>query len=228
MDLSSMRSKHRCAFTIVEVLVVVAVVTILSALILTVLGSSRGRARQSACSENLRQVFLAYGVYCQDHGGELQGSPLSILPIAAYAKSASIFSCPADNIQVPRRNGGWDSMVTDHLDESPPSTHKISYPYIRHTEPGNKMPFWSWYAESPRVGIFGCFWHADEHPSLAGHPMRADVIGKANGPVIRVHGDGHVSRYSPASSPAHRHTGINLYHVFYSPNSPKWVVSGED
>jgi prepilin-type N-terminal cleavage/methylation domain-containing protein/prepilin-type processing-associated H-X9-DG protein len=53
-------------FTLVELLVVMALVTLLAAILLPVLGAARERARQSACLSNLRQIGQAQLLYAQD------------------------------------------------------------------------------------------------------------------------------------------------------------------
>ncbi|MCE9554836.1 MAG: prepilin-type N-terminal cleavage/methylation domain-containing protein [Planctomycetes bacterium] len=53
-------SDHRFAFTLVELLVVIAVIVILIALLLPTLGMARGNARQRQCASNQRQIFSAW------------------------------------------------------------------------------------------------------------------------------------------------------------------------
>ncbi|MCE9547394.1 MAG: prepilin-type N-terminal cleavage/methylation domain-containing protein [Planctomycetia bacterium] len=52
--------KSRRGFSLVELLVVIAVIVILVALLLPAIGASRSRARQSQCASNQRQVWLAW------------------------------------------------------------------------------------------------------------------------------------------------------------------------
>ena len=53
-------------FTIIELLVVVAIIAILAAMLLPVLGRSREMARRIACGSNLRQVLLALTAYADE------------------------------------------------------------------------------------------------------------------------------------------------------------------
>jgi len=62
-----MRGRH--GFTLVELLVVMAVLAVLAAFLLPVLARAREQARQSSCLSHLRQLGLAQGLYLQDWDG---------------------------------------------------------------------------------------------------------------------------------------------------------------
>ena len=51
------------AFTIIELLVVVAIISILAALLLPVMGEARAMARSATCISNLRQLGVALNIY---------------------------------------------------------------------------------------------------------------------------------------------------------------------
>lgn len=57
---------HR-AFTLVELLVVIAVIGILAALLLPVLSSAKEKARRARCVNNLRQIGLGMTMYANDN-----------------------------------------------------------------------------------------------------------------------------------------------------------------
>ncbi len=59
-----------CAFTLVELLTVIAVIAILAALLLPVLNKSQMRAKRIWCESNQKQVGLAFHVFANDHGGK--------------------------------------------------------------------------------------------------------------------------------------------------------------
>lgn len=63
-------------FTLVELLVVVAIIGILLSLLLPALQSARAASRRSACQSNLRQLVLAMTAYL-DRGGERAKFPLT-------------------------------------------------------------------------------------------------------------------------------------------------------
>lgn len=91
------------AFTLVELLVVIAVIAILASLILPALARAKARAQGSFCLNNTRQLVFAWMVYADEHNGQL-----------AYnlAKSARITTAvPA--VGGPSMSANWVNNVLD-------------------------------------------------------------------------------------------------------------------
>ena len=70
------------AFTLVELLVVISVITLLIGILLPVLGKARQASQQAVCASNLKQFGVGYQMYCDGNRGWLpqkgpDGSALS-------------------------------------------------------------------------------------------------------------------------------------------------------
>lgn len=98
------------AFTLIEMLVVSAIIAILAALLLPVLNRAKHAAQQSVCVSNVRQLNLAVHMYADEHGNELRAltnrdaiyvsykeSVLPYLGRSVNQTNDALFACPADD-----------------------------------------------------------------------------------------------------------------------------------
>ncbi len=64
----------RSAFTLVELLVVIAIIAILIAILLPVLAGVKRRAQSTGCASNVRQIYMALAIFASDNKGHLPRS----------------------------------------------------------------------------------------------------------------------------------------------------------
>jgi prepilin-type N-terminal cleavage/methylation domain-containing protein/prepilin-type processing-associated H-X9-DG protein len=99
-------AKNR-AFTLIELLIVMAIISLLAALLFPVFAKARDKARQTACTNNLKQIYLGYRMYAQDYDSQFpaevlgnsqtravddpQSAPALLFP---YTKNNQIWVCP--------------------------------------------------------------------------------------------------------------------------------------
>jgi prepilin-type N-terminal cleavage/methylation domain-containing protein/prepilin-type processing-associated H-X9-DG protein len=63
--------KRQQAFTLIELLMVIATIAILASILLPVVAKGPARARQTKCLSNLRQVGVGFLTWAHDHEGHL-------------------------------------------------------------------------------------------------------------------------------------------------------------
>jgi prepilin-type N-terminal cleavage/methylation domain-containing protein len=106
---------NRAAFTLLELLIVIAIIAGLAALLLSVLARTRQHSLSVPCTSNLHQLQLAWKIYVEDYEGEY---PSMIGQIFPYVRNKQVFVCPLDHF------GGASPHATRRL-SSP-----VSYFYL--------------------------------------------------------------------------------------------------
>jgi prepilin-type N-terminal cleavage/methylation domain-containing protein/prepilin-type processing-associated H-X9-DG protein len=66
--------RFHTAFTLIELLIVIAIIAILAAMLLPVLSKAKARATAIECQGNLKQLQLAWQMYANDHADFIPGN----------------------------------------------------------------------------------------------------------------------------------------------------------
>ena len=118
------------AFTLVEMLVVIAIIAVLAGLLLPVIGKAKEQGRSVACLSNLRQVGLALQLYTQDNENKMpfiydalistnltvitNQPPTIDVVLTNHLGSPKILLCPSDRKDLFARTGSsysWNSLI---------------------------------------------------------------------------------------------------------------------
>ncbi len=181
----------RKAFTLLELLVVIAVIGILAALMLPVLGRVKQRAADAACLSNLRQIGIAMTLYQNDFGGK-------------YPMKVSLRSSPG---APPGNDIAWDSLIAASWDFTqclggsdglagqpgtivPPASQRPLFPYVsepqvfhcRQDRGWDDKVFYHRNVLPSYKAVFGCSYtyNAIEHRDRVGSPASFASSGPAN------------------------------------------------
>ncbi|MGA3285037.1 MAG: type II secretion system protein [Verrucomicrobiota bacterium] len=163
------------AFTLVEMLAVIAMIAILAALLLPVLSRAKNTAKRTTCLNNLHQINLGIRMYCNDSSditpATKSGTGITNLPWIAYkelmkhyvglngpsSSQDTIFACPADTFHYHGFGMKTKSSGQFNLFESHSRHDQAKYDYSSYTFNGMNLDpdFASLATDGFRPGIGG-------------------------------------------------------------------------
>jgi prepilin-type N-terminal cleavage/methylation domain-containing protein len=119
---SGPRARRRCpfAFSLIELLTVIAVVAVLASLVFVGAGKVRNTAMKSKAGANMRQIGIAVLTFANEHGGTLPGpSGLGLVPYydasRPYPRTTELAACIAPYLSVPIGSTGNNRVYVEEL-----------------------------------------------------------------------------------------------------------------
>ena len=122
-----LRSENAGAFTLIELLIVIAIIAILAAMILPVLARAKESGRRIYCLNNLRQLSLASQMYVNDdqnfYPPRSDASRWPNVFYDSYGGNVNLLLCPTDVAMMPTPPPATvgSSLTNDVADNSPRS-----------------------------------------------------------------------------------------------------------
>jgi prepilin-type N-terminal cleavage/methylation domain-containing protein/prepilin-type processing-associated H-X9-DG protein len=218
---------RRLAFTLIELLIVIAVIAIIAALLFPVVACAREKARQAACTAQVHEITLAFGMYSEDYNERFPPEfvqswsrfediqKMWFFQLQPYIRSLKILHCPSDNItDALRVTSGCNPGL-----RSDPRIPALSYGvngYLVNSWSDPNLRKFQTAAGIPRPSetlLFGDSsepWTVEICPETDKHGVHWSHVGYANGPP-ECRGDYHGGHSGAGHE---RHTaGSNLAYV---------------
>ena len=120
------KQKNNQGFTLIELMVVIAIIGLLSSVVLTFLSGARSKARDTKRVAEMRSVEKALNLYALDHNGNL--------PISTYYSFSTLptinghVACDAPGV-IANNNNLYDTLVPKYLSARPANDPQFSQGY---------------------------------------------------------------------------------------------------
>ncbi len=138
------RRSRPAGFTLVELLIVIAILAILAGLLLPAFAQAKSRAQRAQCQSNLRQIDLGTAMYANDYNGRM--------PVAAPQElGGPAGRVPESDPWLPARMFGGALAAEDR-----PLNSYLGTPAVFHSPNDRGEPLW-WFDTAPYQARATCY-----------------------------------------------------------------------
>jgi prepilin-type N-terminal cleavage/methylation domain-containing protein len=193
----------RHGLTLIELLMVIAIIAMLAALLFPALSLAKKKAIEPVDVSNMRQIYMAFAMYEDDHGV----APLTtLLPVEPYARSREVFRSKRDLYRKAYPTGLWPAR-NFYVCAPERSPFQISYAFLGSFPGYDTHEQWIEARANSQMGFLASPWSGDPviTPStLFKFPCGDSVLetmGPAmSGPILRIQMDGSAYRLSKTAT----------------------------
>jgi prepilin-type processing-associated H-X9-DG protein/prepilin-type N-terminal cleavage/methylation domain-containing protein len=187
-------SARRSGFTLIEILIVIAIIALLAAILFPVFARVRENARRTSCASNLKQIGTAVQMYIQDNdehlptagsdsstGGDIVGI---LTPYTKQQYGQGIWKCPShtsfpsDGSWTSSYGYNWQYLLAQGPNPTDPYPHTDDSSYEGFYNPGVVLSFLARPAETlcfiDQKPVAGKLWTYVNRP---GDPLGDDSDG---------------------------------------------------
>lgn len=177
------------AFTLIEILIVVVIISILAGLLFPIFGSAKRKGQETVDISNMRQLYTGVMLY---EGDNNEGNPVILSLVLPYVKDTRVFRSPMD-AERNMPSGGFPARMFRQLNSFPERIpFQLSYGYLGGVEPWcDDKNLWQRFRGYSNMGMIASLWSG----AVVGRPAEYDVLGPVlNGPILRIKMDGSLFR----------------------------------